>query len=1217
MNQYPIELVRPPVHVIALLYMSEYHEKVSKCLSEVFDSINVLTFPNEISLPPKKTRKSFDGYKPIGLMKRNWMKKHQEIIPSVIIMLVEWKPEQSNWKEQEQSIAAQVDKIKRRASGRNTKFLLLVITKTKPKDITVTIQTSETDIETETLKVDDFYSNIKKSCNMDNSKQVQQFEEQELQSSSLIYGKIGKMLQELSTQYYKEQATKTKKLKSEANPVLQPYLFVRHRFKVAFYSEISFRGFTQASNTLAPAQNQKIVKYLLQSYSYLAAINTKDHGIGENEIKTVGDIINFKICQMKLLEKKTVDQAVKQFMKHIHWYKQMTNEIKKQGLLFKHYAMVYRQYRTFGEMLEALPQNHLKREDSYQNPGFYFKTAASLAKLRRSSFMSQFEGFIQPIETLLRNNTQIIEDLKKDDEACYEGYYGQQIEMDPQVFFSQQMNETGISLKDVPRKQIFRDVAKEVLIVKHSEDIIQMLTKAYNNYKKYHTLKRLIYSIASNIAEEHYLCKQWDRAKQFFDKISKTYKKEQWYELLTSVKRLSLVCAKELNNPKDYVINLLELISTKLEVTEQERINFWNELLSFLNGTAETKIAPLPADSPLMIEVDKKNVLLSLRVQFGMPFVCVHEPVMLNLQFTCYSPQPMNFKKLSVQFKKRAYNFTLSDQQDLSTVFPYAELSPAEKLEPKKVQQTGETANTNNLNEEKEQVHTSHILDLTLRPNGATTLFSFPIIIKEKQEFECDSVNLYLIGQTGQQICFQWKMQDNKYYSSLLTSYDFRYEIAKDNLFIERPVIHVTEPKPKLEIKYDHQPPALINEFYPIKIILISKGDHVIGGKLQLNQIANVTPYHFIDNELKAVMPDSTIQVDGFAANSSKDVIIFLNCTVPGMIRLKSTFRYEASTYPSLYQESELDIYVQYPFDAKFTFMGTRPTGKDSFRLISSQSVSFFQKIMNNTCQNVIVNDPREQHASNHPYHYNDGFPAQQQIIMTTHFTSNTPYPILLDRVEYVPVDKSNEISCIDCCSSHVIDFEQKRLLDDKTSVPSNFGSKDYLDNRDCYSVCHVLKSNSSGRNVKTGFMNIACRRFKQLVVPDLESKVDRAFTTILYQIPLPNLNIYHRDLRATFDSPSEAVLGKPFQATLTIHNDSSVMKELQLQVTDSDALLFSGITQLNFTLLPYCQKQIVYNMVPIVTGHVVFPKFNVQVQREQVYILSEKESWSIFVYMM
>lgn len=57
--------------------MSEYHEKVSKCLSEVFDSINVLAFPNEMSLPLKKTRKSFDGYKPLGLMKRNWMKKHQ------------------------------------------------------------------------------------------------------------------------------------------------------------------------------------------------------------------------------------------------------------------------------------------------------------------------------------------------------------------------------------------------------------------------------------------------------------------------------------------------------------------------------------------------------------------------------------------------------------------------------------------------------------------------------------------------------------------------------------------------------------------------------------------------------------------------------------------------------------------------------------------------------------------------------------------------------------------------------------------------------------------------------------------------------------------------------------------------------------------------------------------------------------------------------------
>ncbi len=77
MNQYPVELTHTPVHVIALAYLQEYHKHISTCLSDLFDSLAVLSFANEGALPLKKAKKSFDGYRPQGLMKRGWMRKHQ------------------------------------------------------------------------------------------------------------------------------------------------------------------------------------------------------------------------------------------------------------------------------------------------------------------------------------------------------------------------------------------------------------------------------------------------------------------------------------------------------------------------------------------------------------------------------------------------------------------------------------------------------------------------------------------------------------------------------------------------------------------------------------------------------------------------------------------------------------------------------------------------------------------------------------------------------------------------------------------------------------------------------------------------------------------------------------------------------------------------------------------------------------------------------------
>ncbi|EFC47696.1 hypothetical protein NAEGRDRAFT_78691 [Naegleria gruberi] len=1126
----------------------------------------------------------FEGTKPAGIFKRGWFKKHQELIPSVCVIIVHWKSdEHSTWRAQESEIAKKILAVKETRTGKNTKFVAIIVTK---KSTPV----SEVQVDPNTyMSTDDFIYNVRKAANLD-SKNIILMKESEISDDQSFKTKLTKPIKESIVNYYKEQMNMVKKFKSDINKTTQPYYFVRHRMKVAFYYDILMNsGLTTQSSI------QKMIKYLTQAYTALQNVSTTDFLV--EEIKTLGDMLNFKLCFIKLSDKK-IDMAVKQFLKHISWYKLIHEEDYSSSSIdqFKFHARVYLQYRMMGEILERIPPNLLSPDQRYQNPGFYYQAAATHAKYRKTYASNVCDLHKELVDSIFAGNEELLTKIKIEDYHYLTGYYGKVIEM-PELSEKLKGNTNGINIRNI------RDIARELILAKHSETIIQMLTNAYNhfNVKKDSQLKRMMYYIASSIASEHYESGNYEKSKVFFDKIAKHYRKEQWYELLTVVLQRSLECSKQLKLSKQFVLHALELISTLMTNPLQEKHQHLNDLLLFIN-TPDQVILP-PLSSPVVIDMDSKNVLFQLKTQFSVPFASVYQPIQFSVQITSYIPSDLRISSLTILFSDKEYNIHIQDGQPI----PIPTLPDAKVKESNGVQQVNESAS-----------QSGEPLDLVLKANCQPCTFNFPLIIKQRQDLQCLGVSLSLKGPVpNQEIRFQWKFLDNEYFLTLLKSYDYRL-FYSEGLFVERPVVIITEPEPNLSLSFAHLPPALVNEYYSIKITLHSNDDHVTEGRLVIDNIPSVEITHIYQDELVPLTSEG-IKVPEIVANGSYSVIIFLKCEKPGINKLQCRVSYGTKLYPQLERSTSFDVSCQYPFDSHFHFMATRQAeskivrdeqrdivlneNEMMFRLLPSQRVSFYQKIISNVSQNISVSDPFAKDKTQSGFSYLEGFSVLQAIALQTSLKCTTPYSVNLEEVS---IDSSDKFMCM--------------TSTDYTSTLYANSYKTYLEDKDEHSSCFVIVPREIGKNVPVGNIRIALKRAEPINIDEIDPILVEKFNLarIEYSTQLPPLNIIDPGVTVSFCSPFEAFVGTSIKCSLIVENNTPQVQQVQLFVSENPTyqpFFYSGTTNLRFSILPYQSRELVYNFVPIMTGLIEFPKFSLGNLKKQVHILNDDEKWTIYIH--
>lgn len=93
MDWFPEELLTPPIPLVALVGNSELHPKLSSYLSQYQSPISTISLSHvhQARVFSGKPKKPVDAKAPppLGIFKADWVKKHKESSPAVIVLFLE------------------------------------------------------------------------------------------------------------------------------------------------------------------------------------------------------------------------------------------------------------------------------------------------------------------------------------------------------------------------------------------------------------------------------------------------------------------------------------------------------------------------------------------------------------------------------------------------------------------------------------------------------------------------------------------------------------------------------------------------------------------------------------------------------------------------------------------------------------------------------------------------------------------------------------------------------------------------------------------------------------------------------------------------------------------------------------------------------------------------------------------------------------------------
>ena len=483
MEHYPPELRSAPCPVAALLRLPALHSELAAGLSAhhvhcicIADDAASADYP-----PEANEHKPLDVYPTLvaqGILKRNWMEKRCKQVPSVLVVLFEWE-EEDNWKAVESSVGNRIDRVKHNSRHRGTRILCVRVHRKRGR-----IDERE---EKERM------SSFRRRADLESNNVTNLV----VDSMASATTKLAQAIRDLSKNYYRDEGRRLKNVKSRLSKATQPALYIRVHFKIAFHDEMR-ASFLDA------------VKNYTEAYRHLREMYKIFTGVFAMEAKTIAEFLNYKLCAT-LLRLKRRGEAIAQFKQHLRMYK---GDVAPLEVEFEHWSWVSRQYRVFGELLEALPGAAAGGGDRWQWPGLYYHAAAKFSARRRDAAQSRC-SLVEADEAALR--------------PAWGEYFGQ--------FAIRQL--TGSD------DELFTALTVAEKVVHHGDAVVEMLGKAYEQFKRRKQV-RMIHFLVSDMAQEYYRQAQFDKAKKLFDTVSTNYRDEKWWSVLATTLRRTLDCSKRL-----------------------------------------------------------------------------------------------------------------------------------------------------------------------------------------------------------------------------------------------------------------------------------------------------------------------------------------------------------------------------------------------------------------------------------------------------------------------------------------------------------------------------------------------------------------------------------------------------------------------------------------------------------------------------------------------
>ncbi|KAI9256530.1 Gryzun, putative trafficking through golgi-domain-containing protein [Phascolomyces articulosus] len=865
------------------------------------------------------------------------------------------------------------------------------------------------------------------------------------------------------------------------------------------------------------------------------------------EARALVDCISIKICSFYLYMNDP-SGALAQLNGHLHMIQTYASVWGTGEQTFEYWAWLSKQYRIFGDIIDTATQHGFKIPipTSYmsvpgspnpshplmgsgpgpvvgcnpgailQHPGFYYHLAAMCCAERRRRFLEA--------------------DNAANVEAGNEG-----------------------TLQEPPTT-VWETLLANERQIDHSALTIELLTKSYEQFKKYRNGRMTLY-LAAEIAGTYYETSKFEMALKFFERIGKTYRKENWNMILTSILRWSLRCAKELGSWERALECLVELMSSDLPMSEQKRLDIQNELLDVLSkktqaveGEEKKKDSSLP--TPLAIHMDQVNPMLTCHVQFQTRANFVDTPVRFQIVLKTGKtspPVPFRFNSMRILFNDARYNILLTDsnkEDELGLAHTAYEDCRHELKTLTDGEYNGWHTKETDLRVIKNQIK---VFEGCIVPKECGELKIVGVCLDIKSPQWHVSLNY----DVDRPIEVEKKLTRRKWLGGPKDGGSPKFTFLEGSGELNMIKISQRPPRVKLITSYASQ--ALLDEHFELNITIQNQEQDPIHAKLQVELKDSIgKDYIIISNDNSNDTQHSiTSEVDFGRIESGQSATkpVYMHAgDIPGIRIISFTARYRSADNKEQVVEEELAS----------QFIEKREVLRIPFRT---------------------------------PFESNFKFYAH-----TDKLSNATPSPNL-GKTEKWLINAS-----IRSCSTSDLEIEKMELKQEAFEHPytsltliSTSDEESMKNTSQAWTAGYVSNTNYLFRmatnditepqpTIPVGSIIIYWRRSGQESSPYSQTAV-----------PMPTLEFRRQNLSVVADAPNDIYVGEPFRLTYTVYNPTVHLAEYTASVELSDAFVYSGLKILKGRVLPLSHTSYDYTCYPLLAGKVRLPRLKVIAKQQGV----------------
>ncbi|KAL0955838.1 hypothetical protein HGRIS_002040 [Hohenbuehelia grisea] len=711
--------------------------------------------------------------------------------------------------------------------------------------------------------------------------------------------------------------------------------------------------------------------------------------------------------------------------------------------------------------------------------------------------------------------------------------------------------------------------------VDHLLIILELYTKSYELFKKYtpstpnrQNQGRLTLWIACRIAQTYYDSGKFDMAVRFFERIAKTYRREQWGSMLRPLLTTWHVCAQRLGDVELSIKLLVEMIANNV-VEGDDPSALQEDLLAVLKSTV-----PSSAEQTLVVDLFESHSILTPTVVFWAPEVKVGEPAAFQLSLTAPNETVISslpLTSLSIHFSGDSGSVLVDHASDASQ-------SPSaivQRVDIGHVQSLG-------IGSSESLPLTKYTANLRWQP-GATMIFSGTISSAVTATLNITKVVVTLKeGDWTIEMPFDPRDARQEWtgpprWLSSLTPLRF-VPITRDN----SSSVRVQHRPHNVVMTISHQSPAYLGEDYPITVEVSNADDR----ELDVNMDVLLQPTE-IDNAI------NSISVDGETSGGLVKGISFGTLT-PGATAFKTLLL----TTKGAAGDRMIDVSIQSRPKAAHVPLEDENEPDTKAETIPSQDVSeVLQTLVMPTvdpfktsysvayCRKLAEHaGPADLRTFDSEY-WDDRQGGEAQVV----FSAECASPWGLDISSMVLTHQDNERAKITTSYSAGADDD-------------NPFAGEYLPGDELSDKCRVSLAPSDDQDFTVdpipgpGEYAIHWRR----ILPR-----DQRGPLSTSTFRLPSFRPPRDELIALLSVPPIAQLHRPTPLTLTIRNHHptrSAAIVVQLEPDPSDSFVVAGPRSARLPiLLPGAEERISWRILPIECGYVKIPRIRVVDRRKAI----------------